>query len=76
MDARRPDRLRSRSSGGALIGGLLGGLDHALTNRPPATAQIQERYHRPWAALNGVVVEGLEKRVERAEPADRSGARL
>jgi hypothetical protein len=72
----RPERLASRSSAGALIGGLLAGLEHALANRPPTPAQIEERYHRPWAALNGVVVEGLEERVERPEPADRSGAKV
>lgn len=76
MDERRPDRLPSRSSAGALIGGLLAGLEHALTNRPPPPAQIEERYHRPWAALNGLVVEGLEERLERPEPPDRSGARV
>ncbi|HET7645956.1 MAG TPA: hypothetical protein VFM03_05665 [Candidatus Limnocylindria bacterium] len=76
MDDRPPDRLPSRSSAGALIGGLLAGLEHALTNRPPPPAQIEERYHRPWAALNGVVVDGLEDPVERPEPPDRTGARL
>ena len=67
---------KSRSSAGEVIGGFLGTLDQALTNRPRPTAQIEERYREPWASVDGVTVEGLEEPPERPEPPDRSGARL
>ncbi len=68
--------LPSKSSAGELIGGILAGLDHALTARPKPTAQIEEQYREPWASAEGVTVEGLEEPVERREPPDRSGAKL
>jgi hypothetical protein len=68
--------LRSRSSAGELIGGFLGGLDQLITGRPPAVPQIEEQYREPWASADGVTVDGLDEPIERAEPPDRSGARL
>lgn len=59
-----------------VIGGILAGLDHALTGRPKTPAQIEEQYDEPWASADGVIVEGLEEPIERREPPDRSGARL
>ena len=73
-DSKRP--LPSKSSAGELIGGILAGLDHALTARPKPTAHIEEQYREPWASAEGVTVEGLEEPVERREPPDRSGAKL
>ena len=67
---------KSRSSAGEVIGGLLGTLDHALTNRPRAIAQIEQRYREPWATVDGVTIEGLDERIERPDAPDRSGARL
>jgi len=71
-----PQPTKSRSSAGELIGGLLGTLDQALTNRPRSVAQIEQRYREPWASVDGVTVEGLEEPIDRPEPPDRSGARL
>ena len=71
-----PDRLPSKSSAGGLIGGILAGLDHALTGRPKTPAQIEEQYREPWASADGLTVEGLDEPVERSEPPDRSGAKL
>ena len=60
-----------------MIGGLLAGLEHAVTGRPKTPAQIEERYTEPWASANGLTVEGLEDPIERPEPPpDRSGAKL
>lgn len=76
-DEEQPDEpLRSRSSAGGLIGGILGTIDAALTNRPRPVAQIEERYRDPWATANGITIEGLEERIEHPEPPDRSGAKL
>ena len=63
-------------SAGGIIGGLLGTLDQALTNRPRPVAQIERRYREPWATVDGVTIEGLDEPVDRPEPPDRSGARL
>ena len=71
-----PDRLPSKSFAGELIGGILAGLDHALTGRPKTPAQIEEQYREPWASADGLTVEGLDEPVERSEPPDRSGAKL
>ena len=71
-----PDRLPSKSSAGELIGGILAGLDHALTGRPKTPAQIEEQYREPWASADGLTVEGLDEPIERSEPPDRSGAKL
>ncbi len=73
-DKPNPDRLPSRSSGGALIGGILAGLDHALMARPKPVTQIEEPYREPWASAEGVTVEGLDEPIERPEPPDRSRA--
>jgi hypothetical protein len=76
--ATRP-RLRSRSSAGQLVGGLLGGLEQMVTGRPKPPAQIEEPYRDEWASMDGVTVDGLDEppeRPERHEPEDRSGARL
>ena len=73
---RERDPLPSRSSIGEVIGGILAGLDHALTSRPKPPTQIEEQYREPWASIDGVTVEGLEDPIERPEPPDRSGARL
>jgi hypothetical protein len=59
-----------------LIGGLFGTLDQALTNRPRAVAQIEQRYRDPWASLDGVTIEGLDEPLDRPDAPDRSGARL
>ena len=75
-DKDHPDRLPSKSSAGELIGGILAGLDHALTGRPKTPAQIEEQYREPWASADGLTVEGLDEPVERPEPPDRSGAKL
>ena len=71
-----PESLRSKPSAGPLIGGFLAGLEHALTGRPKTPAQIEEQYGEPWATAEGVTVEGLDEPIERAEPPDRSGAKL
>ena len=71
-----PEPLPSRPSAGQLIGGLLAGLDHALTGRPKPPAQIEEQYNEPWASADGLTVEGLDDPVDRPEPPDRSGAKL
>jgi hypothetical protein len=68
--------LPSHPSAGVVIGGILGGLDHLILKRPRPVTQIEEPYQQPWATLDGIVVEGLDKPVERPEPPDRSGARL
>ena len=71
-----PTPMKSRSSAGELIGGFLGTLDQALTNRPRNVAQIEQRYREPWASVDGVTVEGLDEPIDRPEAPDRSGARL
>ncbi len=72
-----PKRLPSKPSAGSMIGGLLAGLEHAVTGRPKTPAQIEEQYHEPWASANGLTVEGLEDPIERREPPpDRSGAKI
>jgi hypothetical protein len=68
--------LPSRSSAGGLIGGIMGTLDQALTNRPRPVAAIEERYREPWASRDGFTVDGLDEPVEREEPPDTSGAKL
>lgn len=68
--------LPSRSSDGQVIGGLLAGAEHLASGRPRPTAQIEERYRDPWASVDGVTVEGLDRPVDRREPLDRSRARL
>ncbi|MGZ8563869.1 MAG: hypothetical protein ACXWWU_09650 [Candidatus Limnocylindria bacterium] len=67
---------RPRSSAGELIGGMLGTLDRALTNRPRTVSQIEQRYREPWASVDGVKIEGLEEPIERPDAPDRTGARL
>ena len=70
-------RLSSKPSAGPMIGGLLAGLEHALTGRPKTPAQIEERYSDAWASADGLTLEGLEDPIERPEPPpDRSGAKL
>jgi hypothetical protein len=59
-----------------VIGGILAGLDHLILSKPRPVTQIEVEYRQPWATLNGVSVEGLDKRTDRPEPQDRSGARL
>ncbi len=71
-----PRPTRSRSSAGELIGGFLGTLDQAVTNRPRAVAQIEQRYREPWASVDGVTIEGLDEPIEQPEAPDRTGARL
>ena len=75
-DAETPKPLKSRSSAGASIAGLLGSLEASITNRPRPVTQIEERYRDPWATVNGVTIDGLDDAPERAEPPDRSGARI
>jgi hypothetical protein len=59
-----------------MIGGMLAGLDHALTARPKTPAQIEEQFRDAWAELDGVTVDGLDEPMERPAPPDRSGAKL
>ncbi|HSK93834.1 MAG TPA: hypothetical protein VLA76_07235 [Candidatus Angelobacter sp.] len=68
--------LPSKPSAGAVIGGILAGLEHALTNRPPVVAQIEEPIGRERFERHGFAFDGLDDPVERPEPPDRSGARL
>ena len=65
-----PDRLPSKSSAGGLIGGILAGLDHALTGRPKTPAQIEEQYREPWTSADGLTVD--TRRADRAVGATRS----
>jgi len=74
--ADRSEPLPSQPSAGVLVGGILGGIDYLLLKRPRPVTQIEEPYHEPWATLGGISVQGLEDRIERPEPPDRSGARL
>ena len=69
-------RLNPRSSAGIIVGGFLAGLEQAIGNRPPPVAQIEEELGRAGSERHGYVIEGLDERVERPEPPDRSGARL
>ncbi len=71
-----PKPLKSRSSAGQVIGGMLAGLEHALTGRPKTPVQIEEQYREPWASADGLTVEGLDEPIDRPEPPDRSGAKL
>ena len=68
--------LPSRPSAGVVIGGFLAGLEHAISNRPPAVAQIEEPLRRERFERHGYVIDGLDDPIERREPPDRSGARL
>lgn len=68
--------LPSHPSDGVLVGGIFGGLDHLLLKRPRPVTQIEVPYAEPWATLNGISVVGIEKRIDRPEPPDRTGARL
>lgn len=68
--------LPSTRAAGVVIGGFLSGLEHVVTNRPPAVAQIERRIGRERLERHGFVIEGLDTPVERREPPDRSGARL
>ena len=72
----KPDRLASKPSAGVLIGGMLAGVEQIVTGRPRPPAQIEEPYRDEWASIEGVTVEGLDERPKRADPPDRSGARL
>lgn len=72
----RPAALPSKPSAGVLIGGMLGGLEQAVTNRPPVVAQIEEPTGRERFERHGFAFDGLDEPVERPEPPDRSGARL
>jgi hypothetical protein len=72
----RPVRLPSRASAGVLIGGMLAGLEHAITNRPPIVAQVEQPVGREQFERHGFVIEGPDEPIERAEPPDRSGARI
>ncbi len=69
-------RRRTTASAGIIVGGFLAGLEHAIGNRPPAVAQIEEELGRAGFERHGFVVEGLDDPIERPEPPDRSGARL
>lgn len=68
--------LPSRPSAGVVIGGFLAGLEQAISNRPPAVAQIEEPLRRERFERHGYVIDGLDDPIERPEPPDRSGARL
>jgi len=72
----RPRALASRPTAGLLIGGLLAGIEQAVTNRPPVVAQIEEPMRRERFERHGFAFDGLDDPVERPEPPDRSGARL
>lgn len=68
--------LPSKPAAGVVIDGILAGLEHALTNRPPVVAQIEEPVGRERFERHGFEFDGLDDPVERPEPPDRSGARL
>lgn len=68
--------LPSRPTAGAVIGGILAGLEAAVTGRPTPPARIEETYRDAWASLDGVTVDGLDDDIERPEAPDRTGARL
>lgn len=78
MQCQRSERrsLPSKPSAGVIIGGFLAGLEQAVTNRPPVVAEIEEPMRRERFERHGFVFDGLEEPIERAEPPDRSGARL
>ena len=76
LDGTSEGRLPTRSRGGEIIGGILAGLEAAVTNRPAPPARIEEAYRDAWASLDGVTVEGLDDPPERPERPDRTGARL
>jgi hypothetical protein len=59
-----------------VIGGMLAGVEHLVTNRPRPVAEIQERHRDRWNAADGLTVDGLDEPLDRPEPPDRSGARL
>jgi hypothetical protein len=68
--------LPSKPSAGELIGGLLAGLEQAVTGRPKNVPQIEEQYGEDWSAAGGIKVDGLDEPIERPEPPDRSGAKI
>ncbi len=70
------EALPSNPSGGEVVAGLFGTLDHLIVNRPRPVTEISEEYHEPWASADGVTVDGLDDRPERPEPPDTTGARL
>lgn len=72
----QPVPLPSKPSAGVLIGGILGGLEQAVTNRPPVVAQIEEPTGRERFERHGFAFDGLDEPVDRPEPPDRTGARL
>ena len=73
----RPDApLPSNPSAGEVIGGMLAAVEHLVANRPRPVAEISEQHRGRWNAADGLAVEGLDERVERPEPPDRSGARI
>lgn len=75
-DQPKTDALPSKPSAGVLIGGLLAGLEQAVTGRPKPVPQIEEQYGEDWASADGYTVDGLDEPIDRPEPPDRSGARL
>ena len=77
MRKRTTTPLPSKPSAGVVVGGgILGGLEQAVTNRPPTVAEIARPIGREGFERHGYVLEGLEAPIERREPRDRSGARL
>lgn len=72
----KTDALRPKPSAGMVIGGILAGLEHAVTGRPKPVPQIEEQYGEDWASADGFTVDGLDEPIDRPEPPDRSGARL
>jgi hypothetical protein len=71
---RRP--LLSTPSSGAVVAGILAGVEHLVANRPKPVAEIAERHRDPWNRAGGVTVDGLDEPIDRPEPPDRSGARI
>ena len=74
--ARPGSPLPSNPSAGEVIGGMLAAVEHLVANRPRPVAEISEQHRGRWNAADGLAVEGLDDRVERPEPPDRSGARI
>ena len=74
--ARAGSPLPSNPSAGEVIGGMLAAVEHLVANRPRPVAEISEQHRGRWNAADGLAVEGLDDRVERPEPPDRSGARI
>jgi hypothetical protein len=55
---------------------MLAAVEHLVANRPRTVAEISEQHRDRWNAADGLEVDGLDEPTDRAEPPDRSGARI